>query len=156
MNDNVKLLLEILRNPVNQEKDLNYLQTAGFLRKGDCYCAGGVICDILTKKEPQKYRWEPLKESVSDLYEFVITGGPVVDNDGEFRCYINMPQWTLENFGLKPYMQSNEDVAKLLEDKGHNKLSKLEYHEIWVLNDNDVDWDTIAQIIEITYPAEKE
>lgn len=66
----LRLFIEALRSG-------RYKQTQDTLRRGDCFCAEGVLCDVY-RRHAKKGRWVRVSDSGSPwhLFSFRLDGGP--------------------------------------------------------------------------------
>ena len=141
MNQIIKEFIEALRDPVNEEKGRNYQLTKYILRKGDhCFCATGILGDILIKHNPELFSWSELS-----------IGGHINWNFSDIRDVNglnirNIPSIVMNENGIPISIDHSKEISKILEDSGHEEFGK--HLDIALLNDHGVPWTIIADILE--------
>ena len=159
MNEIIQDFVDTLRDPQNPEKNRNYKETYRILRdNNNCFCAEGVLCDIMAKRFPKKYSWS--KKPINGHYMFRIENIWSSEELAEyvFETKMFMPADVLYDNGIKPdltWFLNTEEIAEVLREAGFHKVADMEDLYLSFLNDMLVPWETIAQIVEILY-TEKE
>ena len=146
--------LEALRDPLNKDKGFAYNRISNELKTSNGFCAGGILCDLMVQEYPEKYEW---CESHDNKWSFV-----PVDTDLEHVQYDDpIPGWILSEIGLPLGSENglfiNDKSRQDLVDHGMNNMEdSSETTPITVLNDFDIPWSIIADVVEGALDREKE
>ena len=148
MNDLAVKFLEILRDPINKELEREYKRIKGFLKTEEGFCAGGILCDLISKKYPE-WKWISDGDEPFKLVKYVhgVRWPRVVEYDDP------IPDCILSEIGLPP----GSDNRIFLSDRAINYIEnhgmlfegqESKIFSIAMLNDSGVPWEVIADIFE--------
>ena len=162
MNEILKEFVDTLRDPHNPEKGRSYASHTGSLRHSwmdNCYCAGGILCDILVKRFTDKYYWvKDHSDKTKPVWMFTVKSPPELNelDMEDYATSANVPIIAFHDHDLDLNLMSfhvDEEIMELLKEHNQNKNNDcLELDselDLYILNDSGVPWSTIADIVEV-------
>ena len=151
--------LETLRDPVNPEKDRNYKKVYGVLRVDDCFCAEGILADILVKRHPLRWEWK--RSGVPVITEMHGDYGDgaywLVDKvQGSEYTMCVLPEVIYNGLWMPNRIVITEEIRKIISEYSDSYILGHHIFEIGALNDSGIPWEKIADIIEIAVKNHRE
>ena len=147
MNEIFQEFVDVLKDPEHSSGNFNYKPIVGKLRKGNCFCATGVLCDLLCKKDPIRYSWkrdfptESIGHQSQQTFRFN-------DRNHNYYSITNLPNYILEGMGVTEQIEIETAIRDVITCTASNwYLFKLA-DQISILNDCGMPWPEIAGVIE--------
>ena len=151
MNKIIKDFVDVLKDPEHKIQDRIYTPAKDLLRKGNCFCATGVLCDLLVQEYPIRYEWKKHSpvylygedEKRNDVYNFV-------DNIKKYQSSIRIPEYIFDELGIHIRIYRDREIGSLLDKYVPQTKLEIFYfgEQISVINDAGMPWSEISDVIE--------
>ena len=155
MNEIIQEFARVLKNPINSYEGHKYERMNGALRVDDCYCATGVLCDLLVKNNPDRFSWQKSKNNivlfgngkpVMGSYSFIDRSDKTIFGPVGYYTY-SIPDEITDPLGLPEYIIHTDSVKNILNIHGSGTVSLMSKSSISFMNDNGVSWEAISEIL---------
>ena len=147
----IEQFVDSLRDPVNVEKERFYYKQRHALRNEFGHCAGGVLCDLMSKEYPDKYSWSVTGSD--EGFSFKVKHG--------FDSNATVPEDVNKDCGIPRIFIVDKEIKKMLEaadfppgyydhilsDNGIDFRYEGRV-DLETMNDLGLDWSVIADIVE--------